>query len=403
MSLENNAADHLSAPTRGFFFYLLQIIRVLVGVLFIFSGLVKANDPLGLTYKMQEFFEAWNMTGLSSFALALSVGMIVFEIILGVALLLGYFFRLFSWLMLLLVIFFCFLTGYAVLSGKVKECGCFGDCIPLQAMQSFIKDLVLVVLVFILFLARKHVLPLFKIHIGTSIMILCLAGAGFIQWYALEHLPFYDCLPYKVGNNLWKEMQPPANATPDVYQTTYHLKNEKTGATKSMSDKEYLDSGIWKDSTWVIVGNPEQKLIKKGNNLPAIQDFHILDYAGNDYTESILKEPGYNFLFFVKDVQNADTRNIARIQNIISECKKSNVGFYILSASPQGATDNFMKKNQLNATVYSIDATVCKTALRSNPGLMLIKAGTVVGKWSYNDYPTGFGWINSQKMNLLFK
>lgn len=388
---------------KGLGIYVLQFIRIIVGLLFIFSGLIKANDPSGLAYKMQEFFEAWHMTGLSSFALALSIIMIIFEIIAGVALLLGYAFKMFSFLLLVLMVFFCFLTGYAALSGRIKECGCFGDCIPLEAMQSFLKDVVLVVLVVILFLARKHIRPLFKRHIGTSVMILCLFASGFVQWYALEHLPFVDCLPYRVGNNLWAEMQPPANATPDVYQTTYNLKNEQSGDTKSMSDKEYLDSGIWKDTTWVIDGDPIQKLIKKGNNLPAIQDFHIMDYSGNDYTEYLLKEPGYNFLLFIKDVQDADTRNIERLRQIIQDCQKSNVGFYVLSASPENATQEFLKANDLSAPIYAIDATVSKTALRTNPGLMLIKAGTVLGKWSYNDYPIGFSWESAQKLKLSFK
>ena len=136
---------------------ILNTIRLLVGVLFIFSGLITANDPLGLSYKMQEFFEVWNMPALDNYSLALSVIMIVFEILAGVAVILGWRMRLFAWLLLILIIFFSFLTGYAVLSGKVRECGCFGNCIPLQAMSSFIKDLILLVLILILFLYRKEI------------------------------------------------------------------------------------------------------------------------------------------------------------------------------------------------------------------------------------------------------
>src|ERR1700759_784783 len=122
---------------------ILLIIRWIVGLLFIFSGLIKANDPLGLSYKMQEFFEVWNMPSLDAYTLGLSIVMIVFEILAGVAVIIGWRMRLFAWLLLLLIIFFSFLTGYAVISGKIRECGCFGNCIPLQAMGSFIKDLVL--------------------------------------------------------------------------------------------------------------------------------------------------------------------------------------------------------------------------------------------------------------------
>src|ERR1700680_3186612 len=138
---------------------LLSIIRVIVGILFIFSGLVKADDPLGLSYKMQEFFEVWNFHWLDNYTLAFSIIMIVFEIVAGVAVLLGWRMKLFSWLLLLLIIFFTFLTGYAYLSGKVRECGCFGDCIPLTAGESFCKDLILTLLIVFLFIFRDRIRP----------------------------------------------------------------------------------------------------------------------------------------------------------------------------------------------------------------------------------------------------
>src|SRR5947207_3501187 len=138
---------------------ILNICRIIVGVLFIFSGLVKADDPLGLSYKMQEFFEVWGWHFLDNYTLAFSVAMIAFEIIAGVAVLVGWQMKLFSWLLLLLIIFFTFLTGYALFSGKIKECGCFGDCIPLTAQQSFIKDLVLLFLILLIFANRNKIRP----------------------------------------------------------------------------------------------------------------------------------------------------------------------------------------------------------------------------------------------------
>src|SRR5688572_20448289 len=134
---------------------ILIIVRWLVGLLFIFSGLIKANDPLGLSYKMQEFFEVWGWHGLNDYTLSLSILMIAFEIIAGVAVLVGWRMRLFSWLLLLLIIFFTFLTAYALFSGKIRTCGCFGDCIPLTAQTSFIKDLLLLLLILFLF-ANKN-------------------------------------------------------------------------------------------------------------------------------------------------------------------------------------------------------------------------------------------------------
>src|SRR5881394_1338531 len=139
---------------------LVNIIRILVGLLFIFSGLVKANDPLGLAYKMEEYFELWNLAALNSIALWLSIIVIAFEIIAGIALLLGWQMRLFSWLLLLLIIFFTFLTGYAYFSGKFTNCGCFGDCIPITPKTSFLKDVVLTVLIVFLFANRKNIRPI---------------------------------------------------------------------------------------------------------------------------------------------------------------------------------------------------------------------------------------------------
>src|ERR1700760_385092 len=192
----------------------IRIIRNLVGILFIFSGLVKADDPLGLSYKMQEFFEVWHVHWLDHFTLAFSIIMIVFEIVAGVAVLLGWRMRLFSWLLLLLIIFFTFLTGYAYLSGKVRECGCFGDCIPLTAGQSFTKDLVLTVLILFLFAVRDRIKPVLKPIGSAAVLILATILSIAFQWHVLVHLPTVDCLPYRVHNNILGKMKPPPGAVP---------------------------------------------------------------------------------------------------------------------------------------------------------------------------------------------
>ena len=185
---------------------IVNIARIIVGLLFIFSGMIKANDPLGLSYKMQEFFEVWGnsftslhslMVFLNDYALAFSIITITLEVIVGVALLLGWAPRFFSWLLLLLIIFFTFLTGYAVLSGKIRTCGCFGDCIPITAMQSFIKDILLFVLILIIFFGAKYIIPIFRgganflVLLGAILLVL-----GF-QWSVQRRLPLFDCLPFK--------------------------------------------------------------------------------------------------------------------------------------------------------------------------------------------------------------
>src|SRR6187402_3567972 len=175
----------------------LLVIRWIVGLLFIFSGLVKANDPLGLSYKMQEFFEVWNLHFLNDYTLAFSLLMNVFEVLAGIAVIIGWSMRLFSWLLLLLIIFFSFLTGYALFSGKIKTCGCFGDCLPLTPAQSFIKDIVLALLILVLFLNRNKIFSSIKPFAAVALLLVCVAATSFLQAYVMKHLPIVDCLPYR--------------------------------------------------------------------------------------------------------------------------------------------------------------------------------------------------------------
>ncbi|HMR85563.1 MAG TPA: DoxX family protein, partial [Niabella sp.] len=168
---------------------LVNIARIFVGVLFIFSGLVKANDPVGLSYKMQEFFLVWGTTWLDGMALALSVLMIAFEIIAGAALLLGWRIRTVGWLLLLLIVFFTFLTGYAYLSGKFKSCGCFGDCLPITSGISFLKDVLLLVLILLIFFNTKYIKPAFSKGITLLLLLLVTLFSFASQWYTLKYLP----------------------------------------------------------------------------------------------------------------------------------------------------------------------------------------------------------------------
>src|SRR6195952_3210372 len=181
---------------------LVNISRMIVGLLFIFSGLVKANDPLGLSYKMQEFFEAWNWYFLNDYTLAFSLIMNVFEVLAGIAVIIGWRMKLFSWLLLLLIIFFSFLTGYALFSGKIKTCGCFGDCLPLTPAQSFGKDLLLLVLILVLMVSLKRIGSLLSSGAAIVLLIIVIIVSTAGQLYVLRHLPFIDCLPYKKGNNI---------------------------------------------------------------------------------------------------------------------------------------------------------------------------------------------------------
>jgi len=362
--------------------YALWIIRIVVGVLFIFSGLIKANDPMGLSFKMDEFFEVWKMYWMMPYSLTLSVLMIAFEIIAGVAVLLGYAYRVFSFLLLMLIVFFTFLTAYVLFSGKIKECGCFGDCIKISNEETFWKDVLLTALGIVLFVFRNRIKPVFKSGTGNILMVLTVIFAFGFQWYRLEHLPAWDCLPFKVGVNIIEDRQIPPGAEPDVYENI--MIYEKDGVKKEFT----MDNYPWQDTTWVFVDRID-KLIKKGNAEPKIKDFIITDYDGNEYTDQILATPGYTFLLFVRDTKDGHTQNMDELKELMAASRSAGVPFYILCADNREDGEAYVKKHGLqDAELLVLDRTVSKTALRSDPGLMLIDHGVIKGKWSYRDYPS---------------
>lgn len=365
----------------------LQIIRILVGVLFIFSGLIKANDPMGLAYKMGEFFDLWNMHWANDYTLFLSISVITFEILAGVALLVGFRFRLFAGLLLLLMIFFTFLTGYAVWyeisTGNELKCGCFGDCIPLTANQSFGKDIFLLILSVILFVNRKKILPLFRNVTNALLILVALIATLALQWYTLKHLPIVDCLSYKKGNDIHKLMEVPEGAIPDKYESSFRINKE--GKEQWFSQTEYMaDSTLWE----LDVIEQKDRLVQKGNATPIIQDFHLIDPAGTDVTEDILHEKKYVYLLFIKDVEAANTSTLDQIRELRARTIADGIEFFIVTSSSLLLTQEFAKKHELNMPILQLDGTVSKTAMRTNPGLILLQEGVVKGKWSYKDFPT---------------
>jgi uncharacterized membrane protein YphA (DoxX/SURF4 family) len=357
---------------------LLSTARLLVGILFIFSGLIKANDPLGLSYKMQEFFDVWHMSSLDAYTLGFSVIMIVFEILAGVAVLLGWRMRLFAWLLLLLIIFFSFLTGYAVLSGNIRECGCFGNCIPLQAMQSFIKDLILLVLIIIIFIYRKQIQTRATKNNSLVILGLTLVLSFSVQWYCLRYLPVVDCLPFKRGANIPEKMKPPAGSVPD--STVIHFVYEKNHKTLEYT-ADQLPADL--DSSYTFIKRYD-KLIRKGNSDPEIKDFSLISESGNDSTLPVLDRPGYQLMLISRDFPETNPNWNKSFILLYTLAKSKNIPIF-LATSNRDEANAYLKSNALNGyiPVFGCDATAVKTAARADPTLYLLKKGTILNKWSY--------------------
>jgi uncharacterized membrane protein YphA (DoxX/SURF4 family) len=366
----------------------LNFSRIFVGVLFIFSGLIKANDPLGFGYKLQEYFEVFHMPFLSGMATGIAILLCVFEIVLGALLLFGFWRKQVTTGLLVVIIFFTFLTFVSAAFKVVTSCGCFGDAIPLTPWQSFSKDLVLLAMIVYLFKNRDQINPVTNdARWQSGLFAIVLTFSLMFSQFTYSRLPILDFLPYKVGASLPELMKIPAGAKPDEYLIMYNMKNKETGETKVMSDKDYLKTEIWKDENWEIVGDPESKLIKKGYE-PKIKDLQITDASGTDYTKELIENPYYNLVIVAYNLKDANEEGMAKLNAIaLNATEQFNIRSVLLTSSSAQNADEYSKRMKLFSEIFYADAVPLKSMVRANPGILLLKNGVVINKWHYNNVP----------------
>lgn len=389
---ENNSGNNMM---------LLNISRYLVGILFIFSGLIKANDPSGLAFKMQDFFGLWGMGGFKDYAMTFSILMITFEIIAGIALIIGYKFKTFSFLLLVLMLFFMFLTTYAVVyearTGSELKCGCFGDCIPLTAWQSFWKDVILLALVVYLFLKRNLIESILPAKIEMYTMAGALIVVLLIQWIALNYLPYVDCLPFKKGRNMYALYKEAENAQ-DSVTTNFYYKID--GKTVKKTYEEYMaDESLWEME-------PEKMETFTVQKAPAyvniMQSFQVVDENAQQYQEDIFKSPDAYFIFFVRGLDKVNDKNIEKVKKIYDDLNVDQKGGIItITSEPIGQVQKYLSDHGMpDMQVFSLDDVSIKIAIRSNPGLMLMQDGLILGKWTPSNYPSGFTFDANNKIQI---
>ncbi|MBC7554782.1 MAG: DoxX family protein, partial [Taibaiella sp.] len=345
--------------------YFIWLLRIVLGCLFIFSGMVKANDPLGLTYKMNEIFELWGMSSMVNYSELFSVLIIAFEVVAGVAMLVGNAFALWITLMVLLNFFFTFLTWFAWSSGKVKECGCFGDCFKISNSATFYKDVALTAIAVFLWIYRYRVFPLFqKTAVNAGIVAAATLFIFGFQWWTLHHLPTHDCLPYRTGNSIWQKMQPSDSSEPAVYSTI--LTYEKNGVKKDFTSEEFNSQKIWEDSKWKFVDS-KSTLVKEATGQPEIpHDFTLTGFDGEDHTEEVLTDSGYTFLWFVREANSESVKkniekNMDKLHNIIDRSATMHVKFYVLCSSGKELCKTYQEVwNMKDVTFFMLDQTVSK-------------------------------------------
>ena len=361
--------------------YLVTLSRILVGVLFIISGFIKANDTLGFSYKLDEYFMVFNTPFFSNFSVALAQFICVAEIVLGVATLVGWRMNIVSWLLLLMIVFFTFLTFYSAYFDVVKDCGCFGDALKLKPWESFWKDIFLLVFILIIFLWRNKIKPLFSMKATRGVVIASVIVCSLFTYYTYAHLPYIDFRPYAIGKNIKEGMVLPPGAVMDSVVIVFKYK-AKDGSLKEFSvDQlpEDLDNYEYVDRL--------DKIVREGDK-PKIHDFKIVDAAGTDFTDQFLNHADYSFMLVAYELGKSNKKVQQKVNQLADACNKNKVQFFGITSTVASETDLFRHENQNMFDYYFCDGTTLKTIIRSNPGLVLLKNGTVIDMWHHNDFPS---------------
>lgn len=368
---------------------LFQFSKWFVGLLFIFSGLIKANDPIGFGYKLQEYFEVFHIGFLSGWATGFAILLCVLEIVFGALLLLGIFRNFVVKGLLATIIFFTFLTFVSAAFKVVTSCGCFGDAIPLTPWQSFSKDVLLLLLIIYIYINRKQIRPVTeKPGVQSALFAIAFTASLLFGTFTYNYLPIIDFLPYKVGSNIPENMKIPEGAPVDEYLIMYDLKNKKTGETKAMSDKDYMEKEVWKDENWEVTGSPSRKLIKKGYEVK-IKDLMITDASGTDYTKEIVENPYHSLVVVAYNLNETDEKAIAEINALaLNAAEQFNIRTVLLTSNSAQDADKFSKRLKLFMEVFYADAVPLKSMVRANPGVLLLKNGTIINKWHYHSLPS---------------
>lgn len=359
--------------------YIRIAARILLGLVFIFSGFVKGIDPMGSAIKFAEYFETFHLTWLTSSALFLSILQSTAEFLIGVALLVGLRMRITAWAALLFMGFFLILTFYIALANPVTDCGCFGDALVISNWQTFYKNIILMGFAIFIFYSRN----LYKPYAGpmaewSLVAFFAVIGAG-IFMYCYLHLPIMDFRPFRIGTHIPTKMLLPANAkAPQVEMIFYY---EKGGVVKEFTEKTLP----WQDTTWKFKDRKD-KVISQGDT-PPIHGFSIATTADEDITQRVLADTSYSFVFVAQDADKVRPEQWEQIQQYYHFAQENGRKFYVLTSTPPESAGQIKQRQHLAFDFCFTDETALKTMIRANPGLVLLKDGIVLGMWHYNDFP----------------
>ncbi len=363
--------------------------RIFVGVLFIFSGMIKLNDPIGFSYKLDEYFapDVLNLPFLQPLVLQLAVFIVILEVLLGIALLLGYWKKITVWLLFAMIIFFTFLTFYSAYFNKVTDCGCFGDAIPLTPWESFYKDVILTVLILVILINRRYIQPIFSLAVRRALVIFSLIGCILFGNHVLRHLPVWDFRPYAEGLSIVDGLKSAEELglTPTRYGTVYIMKNEASGEQMKVGSDAYIAEKWYEKEGWEMLTDLTETVVLEEGYEPHVHDF-ILSIDDMDITDSILSLPRV-FMLVAYQMEKTNKEAYTQINQFALDSEKAGIPFIGVTASLAATAEELRHELQTPFPFGSMDETTLKTIIRSNPSVLLLENGTVITKWHHRDLP----------------
>ena len=380
--MELNIEKKLVKPEQApIFRFLGWVLRIIFGSVFVFSGFVKAIDPLGFSYKMQDYMHAMGFLQFDNLLLAGAILIIALEFTIGLSLLTGIKMKFFAWCAVLFMLFMTPLTLWLALTNSVSDCGCFGDALHITNWQTFWKNVVLLLMIFAILYCEKYNRPYLSPMPSWLISASFFVFSVCISLYCLTHLPLIDFRPYKIGNNIPEQMTLPEDAKKDIIKTTFTYKNKNSGEEKVF---EKLGDAPWNDTiNWEFVSQ-HSDYIQKGDE-PKIHDFMIESYEYGDITDEILSDENFVFLFVMYDLAKTKTNTLKELNDLYK--KMNDKGFRVLALTSSNSYDieHFKEKHNIIYEFATSDPIPLKTAIRANPGVMVLKNGYVIDKWNAAD------------------
>lgn len=359
-----------------------NLCRIIVGIVFIYSGFVKGIDPLGSDYKFTDYFNAFGMGWMNATTLFFSFALSLAEFLIGIALLFNLWVSRMAWGAILFMAFFTPLTLVLALTNPVSDCGCFGDAMILTNWQTFWKNITLLLLAIMIFVYRKEYKS--SLPLMGQFSFLTLAGAGMLclSIYCYRHLPVLDFRPYAVGKNITEGMRLPEGAEPDQYEVTLKYKNKQTGEIRSFTEENYP----WQDTLNWEYESSSERLVKKGYITP-IHDLVIEHPTLGNITEEILEDDNHTILAVAYNLNQSDTQYQPAINQLAEYAREKGIRFYGLTSSSERDIETYKKRNHVPYEFCTADEIQLKTMIRSNPGVIILREGTILDKWAGKDVP----------------